>query len=85
MLTRVFSPEATTAPRRRLRDFLEWFAAFMGVGPFSNFRDQELSDHHWAAQSGLLRAIRNSDLERVRRLSPLVAAMEREMRRRGLV
>ncbi len=71
--------------RRTLADWLADWAHRLGVGAFSQMPDDKLADHCWAAESALLRAMRCSDVASVAELSTLTRAMEREMRRRGLV
>lgn len=53
--------------------------------PFADFPKQKLSDHHWAVQSALLRAVRLQDIDNIDRLQQLHEAMEMEMRFRGLM
>ena len=74
--------------RTRFAGWLDWFSrlsAIMGHGAFSRLSDQALADHHWASESALLRALRNGNVEQVKTLTPLIAAMEREMRRRMII
>lgn len=71
--------------RRGLKGWIADLSAMLGFGPFASMSDAKLADHHWAAESALLRAVRCGQTQSVVELTRLVRAMVREMRRRGMV
>lgn len=93
MLTQPFSGNpcvaAISAMGHRLRaamsSMLDDAALVMGFGPFAQLEDNKLSDHHWAVESALLRAVRLGHADMVAELTQRVCDMEREMRRRDLL
>lgn len=71
--------------RHSLKDWIADAASLLGLSPFARMSDAKLADHHWAAESALLRAVRCGQVQPVADLAGLVQSMEREMRRRGLM
>lgn len=77
--------QAQPVPRHPLSMLVHAVTDALRPRPFSGVEDQKLSDHHWAAQSALLRATRLQDAARIADLLTLNNAIEREMRRRHLL
>ena len=54
--------------------------------PMSNLSDAQLSDHRWAIECAIRRAVLGGEhAARAAEVAPALASIEREMRRRGLL
>ncbi len=74
------------ASRYRLWREIAWRVrrALLG-GAFADLSNEALANHHWAAESALLRAMRTGDVDRVREITSAHAEMGREMRYRRML